>query len=116
MKSPNCLFCKIANKEMPASVVSESSDWLSINDIGPQAPTHILVIPKKHIESAAQLTEADRGIVSSLILEAVCIARNKRLSERGYRIVINCNKDGGQTVPHLHVHLLGGRQMKWPPG
>ena len=114
--SGSCIFCKIVNKQIPATVVSTSDQWMSFNDTNPQAPTHIVLIPKKHITNLAELNSEDVTLMGNLFLEATRITKEKNISQPGYRIVINCNADGGQTVSHLHLHILGGRRMTWPPG
>jgi histidine triad (HIT) family protein len=114
--SSTCLFCKIIKREIPSSIVYEDEGVLAFNDINPQAPTHVLVIPKRHIESLNDVEPGDDRIVGELTRRAAAIARDRGLSARGFRTVINTNRDGGQTVFHLHVHLLGGRSMEWPPG
>lgn len=110
----DCLFCNIAARTVPAVVVSESDRFLAFRDINPQAPTHVLCIPKSHVASLEDATESDT--VGALVSFARDVARREGLAERGYRVVINTHDDGGQTVAHLHVHLLGGRRMTWPPG
>ncbi len=112
----SCVFCKIVAKKVPASVVSDSAEWMSFNDINPQAPVHIVLIPKKHVSNLSELGPGDAPLVASLVREAERITREKNLASAGYRIVLNCNTNGGQTVPHLHFHILAGRTMKWPPG
>jgi histidine triad (HIT) family protein len=112
----DCIFCKIAGGEIKSDKVHEDDSFLAFRDIQPQAPTHIVVIPKKHVPTMNELTESDSELLSGLLLACQKIAKDEKLSERGYRIVINCNKDGGQLVFHLHAHLLGGRRMSWPPG
>ena len=111
---PDCLFCKILNKEIPSSVVYEDELVLAFNDITPQAPVHILIIPKEHIKSTEEINESNSSIAGRIIEVAAGIARNKKLD--GYRLVFNCNEIAGQTVFHLHCHLLSGRPMHWPPG
>ena len=111
----DCLFCKIAAGTIPAKIVAQTETALAFRDISPQAPTHILVIPKKHIPSLAEMTADDATLVADLLLLAQQIARDEGLAE-GYRAIINTGKHGGQTVFHLHVHLLGGRHLAWPPG
>jgi len=109
-----CLFCKVARGEIPAGVVKRAGRLLAFRDINPQAPTHLLVIPTEHVGS---LDEArDGALLGELLLFARDVAREAGLAERGYRVVLNTNADGGQTVFHLHAHLLGGRTMRWPPG
>lgn len=109
------LFQKIIDRMIPADIVFEDERCLGFRDIHPQAPTHVLIIPKKEIATHADLTEADRDLLGHLHLVAAKLAKDLGLSD-GYRLVINCQDRGGQTVPHLHFHLLGGRDMKWPPG
>ncbi|NLW24090.1 MAG: histidine triad nucleotide-binding protein [Clostridia bacterium] len=112
----DCLFCKIAQKEIPAQVVYEDEKVMAFNDINPQAPVHILVIPKKHITDLVNLEENDLSLIAEIFKIIKQIAGEKGLDQEGYRVVNNCGEKGGQTVPHLHFHLLGGRQMNWPPG
>jgi histidine triad (HIT) family protein len=111
----DCLFCKIARKEIPAEAVLETDRALAFADLNPQAPVHLLVIPKAHYENAAEASEADPELVGHLVSVAAQAARERNLSD-GYRIVTNTGPDAGQSVPHLHFHLLGGRAMGWPPG
>ncbi|MHC6179123.1 histidine triad nucleotide-binding protein [Clostridium sp. JNZ X4-2] len=111
-----CIFCKIIKGEIPAEKVYEDDVVLSFKDIEPGAPVHVLIIPKKHIRSINDLTEEDSSIIAHIYLVAKQIADKLGLSERGYRIVSNCGEEAGQTVPHIHFHLLGGRTFKWPPG
>jgi histidine triad (HIT) family protein len=110
-----CLFCKIIAGEIPSNKVFEDDLTYAFRDINPQAPTHILVVPRKHIASLAETVAADRDLIGYLHLAAVRIAAGEGLA-KGFRTVINTGPDGGQTVDHLHVHLLGGRAMTWPPG
>lgn len=112
----DCLFCKMVNGEIQPDTIFENDQVLAFRDINPQAPTHILVIPKRHIISLNDLTESDAGIVGQMYLAAQQIARQQGIAESGYRTLVNCGDDGGQTVFHLHLHLLGGRIMHWPPG
>jgi len=112
----DCLFCKIAKKETPSRIVFENDSLLAFEDIDPQAPTHILIIPKEHFASLEEIPEGKQDILAELLLAARQIAKEKGLSERGYRIVLNTGKESGQAVFHVHFHLLGGRQMTWPPG
>ncbi|MBU0502376.1 MAG: histidine triad nucleotide-binding protein [Candidatus Margulisbacteria bacterium] len=109
-----CLFCKIINKEIPATIVYEDDEVLAFDDIAPKAPTHILVIPKKHVAGIAELEELT--ILPKLFAVMKKLAVQKSLDKSGYRIVVNQGRDGGQAVPHLHFHLLGGRSLTWPPG
>ena len=111
----DCIFCKIANGEIPSTKVYEDDLMLAFRDLDPQAPTHILMIPKEHIASADEITEENAAVVAHIFTMAKKIAAAESLVN-GYRIVNNCGEDGGQTVKHLHFHLLGGRSMKWPPG
>jgi histidine triad (HIT) family protein len=110
------LFLKIIQREIPADIVFESDDVLAFRDIDPQAPTHILIIPKRRIATINDLEVADAELVGRLVLAAREIAAGEGLSDDGYRLVFNCNRDGGQSVYHIHLHLLGGRRMTWPPG
>ena len=112
----DCLFCKIINKEIPSDIVYEDDDVLAFNDIDPKAPVDVLVIPKKHIASLNELTEADSALLMKIMLVIQKIAQEKNIAESGYRVVNNCGEQGGQTVGHLHFHLLGGREMLWPAG
>ncbi|OGQ07022.1 MAG: histidine triad nucleotide-binding protein [Deltaproteobacteria bacterium RIFCSPLOWO2_12_FULL_40_28] len=110
------LFTKIINREIPAQIVYEDKECLAFRDINPQAPTHVLLIPKKEITSLSETTPQDAKLLGSLLIKATQIAKTLGLSEKGYRLVINTKTDGGQTVDHLHIHILGGRPMTWPPG
>lgn len=112
----NCLFCKIINKEIPAKIVYEDDTVLAFEDINPQAPLHIVVIPKKHIATSLDITEDDHALIGQLHQAANSLAREKGVAEQGFRTVINCNRDAGQSVFHIHLHLLAGRPMGWPPG
>ena len=112
---PDCLFCRMASGEIPVPKVHEDELVFAIRDINPQAPTHVLVMPAAHIRSAAELTEADAPMLSRLFSVAARVAADDGL-DGGWRLVSNVGADGGQTVAHLHLHLLGGRRMGWPPG
>lgn len=112
----DCLFCKIANKEIPSQCVYEDELVFAFKDIEPQAPVHILIIPKEHIASAMELNEENARVISHIFLTAKKIAKDLGIDEKGFRIVNNCGVDGGQTVGHLHFHMLGGRNLMWPPG
>lgn len=112
----NCLFCKIAKREIPSTVVFEDERVLAFEDINPQAPVHVLVIPKKHIATTNDITAEDESLTGHLITVAARVAREKGIDQSGFRSVLNCNAHGGQEVYHIHVHVLGGRQMSWPPG
>lgn len=111
-----CLFCKIIKKEIPSSIVFENENILAFNDINPQAPIHILLIPKEHFASLNEIPEEKKDILSDLLLRARQIAEEKGIAQTGYRLVLNTEKDSGQEVFHVHLHLLGGRRMSWPPG
>jgi len=113
---PDCLFCKIASGIIPSNRVYEDEEVIAFRDINPGAPTHILVVPRIHIVSIAEATEADAPLIAKLLLVANKIAVSEHVEQRGYRLVINTGKDGGQSVFHLHVHLLAGRPLVWPPG
>ena len=110
----NCLFCKMVAGEIKPDIVYEYEEILAFRDINPQAPTHILIIPKRHITTLNDLDDAQLG--GQILLAAVELAKQEGLAEDGYRMVFNCNRNGGQAVYHLHLHLLGGRQLGWPPG
>ena len=112
----DCLFCKIIAKKIPAKIIHEDADTLAFEDINPQAPVHVLIIPKKHIPSALEITAEDEGLIGHLFSVAGKIAREKGIAERGFRLVVNTNADAGQEVYHIHLHVLGGRRMHWPPG
>ena len=112
----DCLFCKIINRQIPASIVYEDQRVLAFNDINPQAPTHVLVIPRRHIVSLNEMSVEDDQLIGELVRRAAAIAKERGLSAGGYRAVFNTNRDAGQTVFHVHLHLLGGRSMTWPPG
>ncbi len=116
MNDRSCLFCKIAAGTVPADLVHSDHRVVAFRDIGPRAPVHVLVVPREHIASLADADERHVDVLGSLLLVARKIAIEQGLSERGYRTVINTGVDGGQTVQHLHVHVLGGRAMEWPPG
>jgi histidine triad (HIT) family protein len=113
-KQQNCLFCKIVRGEIPAKMVVNSKEIAAFRDINPQAPTHILIIPKEHIASLDDLS--DSNLLGQMMSLAAALARQEGIAKTGYRAVINTGKDGGQSVDHLHIHLLGGRHMTWPPG
>lgn len=112
----DCIFCKIVAGEIPAKVVFEDDQVLAFEDLNPQAPTHVLVIPKQHIATLNELTMETAPVVGHMAHVAAQIARDRGFAENGYRTVMNCNKDGGQTVYHIHMHVLGGRALSWPPG
>lgn len=110
------IFTKIIQKEIPAKIVYEDDDVLAFEDIQPQAPVHILIIPKKEIPTLNDLQEEDSTLMGKLFLVAQKIAKEQGFADQGYRTVFNCNEDGGQTVDHIHLHLLAGRRLTWPPG
>ena len=112
----NCLFCKIANKQIKSDIVHEDNDIVAFKDINPQAPVHVIIIPRKHIERISEIEREDSTLIGDMFLAAVKIARENDIEKTGYRLVINCNKDAGQEVFHIHLHLLGGRKFMWPPG
>ena len=114
--SENCIFCRIIAGEIPSQKVYEDDTCVAFNDISPQAPTHILIIPREHFASLDKAEKKHQETLGHLLLTAAEIARQKDFAENGYRVVINTNDDGGQTVFHLHVHLMGGRQFVFPPG
>lgn len=113
---PACLFCRIVAGDVPAARVYEDDLLIVIRDIAPRAPTHVLFLPREHIASALELTTADGPLLGALFGAAAAYARSEGLADAGYRMVTNIGEWGGQTVGHLHVHLLGGRSMTWPPG
>lgn len=112
----DCLFCKIVAKEIPAEIVLENDRALAFRDINPQAPTHVLVIPKEHHADAAALAQADDGLADDVLKTAHAVAVREGVAERGYRVVFNTGPGAGQTVFHVHAHVLGGRDLRWPPG
>ncbi len=111
-----CLFCKFVSGEIAPNIVYQDDDVLAFRDINPQAPTHVLVIPKRHIPTLNDLSSEDAELVGKLYLTAKKVAEDEGIDESGYRTVMNCNEEAGQTVFHIHLHLLGGRPMAWPPG
>jgi histidine triad (HIT) family protein len=112
----SCLFCRIVAGEVPAKKVYEDDDVVAFDDINPQAPMHVLVVPKAHVATLNELDRPDDGLVGNMVRRAAAIAAERGYAERGYRTVFNCNADAGQTVFHLHLHVLGGRPLGWPPG
>lgn len=111
-----CIFCKIAAKEIPSAVVYEDDEVLCFRDLEPQAPFHALVIPKRHIESVGALTADDKGVTGHIMCDVIPVIAKENGLEKGFRVVANTGDEGGQTVKHLHFHVLGGRSMQWPPG
>ena len=116
MNQPDCLFCKIVNGDIPADIVYEDKSLVAFRDVNPQAPTHILLIPRRHIATMNELDDSDAALAGELFVAAARIAADEGLADAGYRVVMNCNEAAGQSVFHIHLHLLGGRQMTWPPG
>jgi len=116
MSDPDCLFCKIIAGEIPADIIFESETAIAFRDINPKAPTHVLIIPRQHVATINDIEPEHESLVGSLFSAAKDIAEEEGLSEDGYRVVMNCNEAAGQTVFHLHLHLLGGRRLGWPPG
>jgi histidine triad (HIT) family protein len=112
----DCLFCRIVAGEIPAKVVFEDEHLVAFQDINPQAPMHVLIVPRRHVATLNDLSGTDDGLVGEMVRRAAAIAREYGHSERGYRTVFNCNADAGQTVFHVHLHVLGGRTLTWPPG
>ncbi|MCW8133009.1 MAG: histidine triad nucleotide-binding protein [Planctomycetota bacterium] len=113
---PDCVFCKIGSRELQAMVVYEDPDFIAFRDINPMAPVHVLIIPKAHYDSLEEFQAQDANLLGRMMLAATHIARQERVAERGYRLILNVGSEGGQAVRHLHVHLIGGRQLQWPPG
>lgn len=116
MNQKDCLFCKIIAGEIPSAKVYEDETCIAFGDINPQAPTHVLIVPREHFDSLDRAEQSHKETLGHLLLTAAQIARERKFAEDGYRVVINTNSDGGQTVFHLHVHLLGGRPFVFPPG
>ena len=116
MSEKDCLFCKIVNGDIPAEIIHKSETTVAFRDINPQAPTHVLVIPRKHVATINDLGEDDSRVVGDMYLAAKEIAASEGIAEEGYRAVMNCNAGAGQTVFHIHLHVLGGRSLSWPPG
>lgn len=116
MPDPDCVFCRIVSGDLPGEIIHEDDLSVAFRDVNPQAPVHVLVVPRRHVESVEALTDEDRDLVGHLLLVARRVAREEGLSDEGYRLVANVGDRGGQTVDHLHLHLLGGRRLTWPPG
>lgn len=114
--SDDCLFCKIAEGAIPAQKVAETDLVVAFRDINPQAPTHIQIIPRKHIATVNDIQPEDAPVLAAMVATAQSIAREQGFAEQGYRLVFNCNQDAGQSVYHIHLHLLAGRRLSWPPG
>lgn len=113
---PDCVFCKIVARQLASTVVYEDEEFLAFRDINPMAPTHVLLIPKKHVSSLLDVSEEDTPLLGRMLNLATRLARELGLANEGFRVVINTGRYGGQTVDHLHLHLLGGRSLQWPPG
>jgi histidine triad (HIT) family protein len=109
---PSCIFCKIAARQLPGDIVFEDDEMIAFNDIGPHAPVHVLIIPKRHVSTVNELTDEDAALIGRLTLRAQAIAAARGVAESGYRLILNCNAEGGQTVFHVHLHLLGGRPLR----
>jgi histidine triad (HIT) family protein len=112
----SCLFCGIVAGEVPSNLVAEGDEWVAFRDIDPRAPTHVLVVPRRHVATLDDLAAGDSALVGELVEAAAGIAREEGLVEGGYRLVLNCGAGAGQSVYHIHLHLLGGRKFSWPPG
>lgn len=112
----DCIFCKIANKETPAKIAFENERLVAFHDLFPAAPTHVLIIPKAHHGTLDELSTEHTALVGEMVLTATELARELGIADEGYRVVMNCNANGGQSVYHIHLHLMGGRRMSWPPG
>jgi len=111
-----CLFCKIASRVIPANIIHQDDTVVAFDDIGPKAPQHKIIIPRKHIATLNDISSEDTLLMGHMMETAVTLAKKLNMADAGYRVVMNCNSGGGQTVFHIHMHLLGGRQMTWPPG
>ncbi|HAM41491.1 MAG TPA: histidine triad nucleotide-binding protein [Candidatus Omnitrophica bacterium] len=116
MPDLSCLFCRIVQRTLPAQIVTEDDELLAFKDINPQAPTHLLIIPKRHLATVSELTAESAPLMAKGMLLADRLAKQAGIAESGYRVVINCGAGAGQSVFHIHLHLLGGRLMRWPPG
>ena len=116
MNEDNCIFCKIIKGEIPCKKIYEDDEIFAFNDINPTAPVHFLVIPKRHIPNLIEARLEDTALLGKLIFFARCLAAEHGCEEKGFRLVVNCKTHGGQTVDHLHLHIIGGRQLSWPPG
>jgi len=112
----DCIFCKIARGEIPSQILHQDDELTAFRDIRPQAPTHVQIIPKRHIETILELRESDERLIGKMVILANRLAQEEGIAENGYRLVFNCRSYGGQEVYHVHLHLLGGRRMTWPPG
>jgi histidine triad (HIT) family protein len=112
----DCLFCKVIAREIPAQIVHEDEELVAFRDINPQAPLHALIVPRRHIATLNDLQPGDDALVGSMFRRAAALAKEQGLADRGYRTVFNCNREAGQSVFHIHLHVLGGRSLTWPPG
>lgn len=112
----DCLFCRIVAGEIDADLVAEGDDWVAFRDINPQAPTHVLIVPREHIATTNDLGPGHEALIGQMVRAAVELAEREGIADSGYRLVFNCNRDAGQAVFHIHLHVLGGRRMTWPPG
>src|SRR5262245_4245348 len=113
---PDCLFCKIIEGKIPGAIVYQDDRLVAFKDINPQAPMHVLIVPRRHVSSLNELTASDDALVGEMVRRAAALAADNGYSERGYRTVFNCGPEAGQTVFHIHLHVLGGRRLGWPPG
>lgn len=116
MSEPGCIFCRIVTGELPAELVHSSERVVAFRDINPQAPVHVQLVPRRHVVDASTIGPGDGDLLAELFQAAQAVARQEGLSERGYRLLFNVGEDSGNTIPHLHLHLLGGRRLGWPPG
>ncbi|MGE0881905.1 MAG: histidine triad nucleotide-binding protein [Blastocatellales bacterium] len=116
MSDSNCIFCKIVGGQIPATKVYEDDLSFAFRDINPQAPTHILLIPKRHVVSLNEISEEDRSLMGHLLVVSAQIAKQEKINDDGFRVIINSGADAGQSVFHIHLHVMGGRPMSWPPG
>jgi histidine triad (HIT) family protein len=112
----DCLFCKIVSGDLPAKLIHQDDELVAFTDINPQAPLHVLIVPRRHIATLNDLAPGDDGLVGSMLRTAAAIAGEHGYADRGYRTIVNCNREAGQTVFHIHLHLLAGRSFHWPPG
>lgn len=112
----DCIFCRIVSGDLESDLIYEDDDLVAFRDLNPQAPTHVLLIPRRHVPTVNDLAYADAELIGRLVLAGQRLASEEGIAEEGYRLVLNCNREAGQSVFHLHLHLLGGRRMKWPPG
>ena len=113
---PDCLFCNVISREIPAQLIHDDPELVAFKDINPQAPLHALIVPRRHIATLNDLQPGDDGLVGSMVRVAAALAKEHGFAERGYRPVFNCNREAGQSVFHIHLHILGGRALTWPPG